>query len=109
MGKASYAEIITLPQAEYLDTFSGVQFYLIVNNVVKSLVGAAIEMTITGLERKVLSIGNGITVVNAGGGIFNIDAQVINLRPGNYTYEIKFTFADGSIKTYIEGTWKITR
>ena len=109
MGKASYAEIYNMPQAEYLDMFSGVQFTLVVNGLAKSLVGATIEMTIKGLEEQTLSIGNGITLVNAAAGVFNVDAQIITLRPGKYTHEIKFTFAGGIPKTYIEGTWIITR
>ena len=106
MGKASYAESYTMPVAESGDTFSGVQFTLTVGGSAKDLTDATIEMTVKGAGT--LSIGSGITVITALSGIFNIDAQVISYAANTYDYEIKFTFSDGTIKTYIEGTWTIT-
>ena len=104
---ASYAQTYTMPEHESGDTFSGVEFTLTVNDVVKDLTSATITMTIAGAGT--LLTGSGITITDATNGVFEIDEQVISYTPHTYDYEITFIFSDGSVKTYIEGTWKITR
>ena len=109
MGKASYAETINLPTAEYGDTFSGWERILEVNDVAKDLTGATIVLTLSDGGGSLTSVDSGgISITGDTSGKFTIDEQVITFIPRTYHYEIKFTFSDGSIKTYIEGTWKIT-
>ena len=109
MGKASYAETVTLPTAEKGDTFSGWARTLTVNGVAKDLTGAVIVLTLKGGYGSLTTVGSGgITITDAGNGIFEIDEQVINFAPRTHHYEITFTFSDGDVKTYIEGTWEIT-
>lgn len=107
MGKASYAETVTLPTAERGDTFSGYEITLTVNGSAKDLTDAVITLTLAGGYGE-LRTGNGITIITPASGVFQIDKQVINFAAKTHEYEIKFEFADGDIKTYIEGTWRIT-
>lgn len=53
------------------------------------------------------SVGsNGITIVNGVEGIFKINQQVIDIKGGNYIYDIEFN-DDGVIDTYIKGNFNI--
>ena len=109
MGKASYAETLNLPTAEYGDTFSGYQITLTVNGAAKDLTGATIVLTLADGYGTLTTVDSGgITLTTPASGIFTIDEQIITFSQRTYNYEIKFTFSDGSIKTYIEGTWQIT-
>lgn len=52
--------------------------------------------------------GGGITINDPTGGLWQIDKQIIDVKPGQYVYDIQFTFdPEGTpeIITYIEGTW----
>ena len=87
------------------DTFGGVQFELLVNGSARSLVGATIEMQVAG---ETLSSATGeIVISDAAGGKFNVKSQIIDFTPAVYPYEIIITFSDGSVKTYIDGNWRI--
>jgi hypothetical protein len=115
MGKASYATTIDLPTAEKGNTFSGWQRILKVDAVgagtftAKDLTGATITLILNKSGGSLSSAaGGGITIASGTTGTFTIDKQIITFSAGIYDYEITFTFADGSVKTYIEGTWKIT-
>ena len=109
MGKASYAETLILPTAEKGDTFSGYQITLTVNDVAKDLTDAVIVLTLkNGFGSLTTVDSGGLTITDATNGIFTIDEQVIDFVAKTHKYEITFTFSDGSVKTYIEGTWEIT-
>jgi hypothetical protein len=98
------------------DTFSSVQFEYIdsdTNNPV-DLTGAFIEIDFmykckTGtkvLEAK--SNGNGVDIIDSSNGIFILEAFTpITWSIGSYFWDVKVTFADGTKKTYIQGTVKI--
>ena len=98
------------------DTFSSVQFEYIdsdTNNPV-DLTGAFIEIDFmyrckTG--NKVLeanSNSNGVDVITPTDGRFVLEAFTpITWEIGTYFWDVKVTFADGSKKTYIQGTVKI--
>ena len=104
---ASYARIFTLPPAEKDDTWAGQEFVLYVNGVVKSLAGTSIVLTLDTGDTLTSAAGE-ITVTDAANGVFRIKSQVITFSAGVHKYEIKFNFADGSVKTYIKGHWTIT-
>lgn len=55
----------------------------------------------------VLSTGSGLAITNAVGGQFEVSKQTITLTPGKYQYTIKITYANGDIKSYIKGDWRI--
>lgn len=95
------------------DTFDGVDFTVTVNAAPLDLTGATITMTVKkdsckGQTVLTLTNGSGLTVTNAANGQFEIDEQIINLPADTYYYEITFTLADTSVKTYISGYWTIT-
>ena len=109
MGKASYAQTITIPTAERGDTFSGQSFTLTVNDSLVDLTGATITLTLAGGHGSLTTTDSGgITITDAAAGEFEIDEQVINFSARTHNVELKFILADGSIKTYGEGTWEIT-
>ena len=58
----------------------------------------------TGAVVKDITIGNGITIVNAVNGEFSIDAFDITFSAGVYFYDIPTVFSDDVIVTYIKGT-----
>ena len=98
------------------DTFSSVQFEYIdsdTNNPV-DLTGAFIEIDFmykckTGT--KVLeanSNSNWVDIIDSLNGIFLLEAFTpITWSVGSYFLDVKVTFADGTKKTYIQGTVKI--
>jgi hypothetical protein len=89
-------------------TFEKVEFILEVNKQRKSLVGASILMTLTYLTNTyTFSNGDGFTITNAEQGEFCFDKQLISLPAANYQHTIVFTFADGSVKQYLKGNWRI--
>jgi hypothetical protein len=49
----------------------------------------------------------GIEITDAENGTFAFKEQVINLPAKTYVYDVQFTFPDGKVKTYVEGTWTI--
>ena len=59
-----------------------------------------------GSKELIKTIGEGITVIDAVGGIFEIDAFILTVA-GEYHFDIKFTFPDGKVKTYIKGVLPI--
>ena len=96
------------------DTFKGLAF-----NMQNQTTSAPIDLTDSeikiqfrsgsniGTVQKELSIGSGITLVDAINGQFAIDAFVIDWRAGMNYYDIQITYPDGKVKTYIKGTLKI--
>ena len=105
------ADTYDFPDHESGDTFEGVTFTVLVNGVALNLTSATIVGTFNANGKKyTASTTNGeLTITNAAGGIFTFDKQIVSYCPATYSYEMVFTLSDGSVKTYIDGTWKITR
>lgn len=93
------------------DTWGGLQITIQVNSAPLNIAGATIKAEFvhkTCNKKYELSTTNGdITITNGAGGVFQFDPAVINWAAGQYTYDIEFTLAGGSVKTYIGGTWNI--
>tara|TARA_R110002126_G_scaffold149572_1_gene295577 strand:+ start:174 stop:527 length:354 start_codon:yes stop_codon:yes gene_type:complete len=96
------------------DTFNGVTFTLKegADKTPINLTGAAIlsqfrSKEVTGVIKQSFSIGSGITVTNATGGVFKIDSFVLGWETGTYFYDIQITFADSSVRTYVKGTLNV--
>lgn len=103
----------TIPNHLHGDTFKGTSFQVNVNSAPKNLSGTQITIEFrlakkTGNVKKSLSIGQGITVTNAAGGVFQIDPFAVQMPVGIYYYDIQFNDA-GVISTYVEGTWEIVQ
>jgi hypothetical protein len=95
------------------DTFEAVNFAVLKNTVALNLTGAVIKMQ---LKKEcggvaILSFTSvasaGLTITNAAGGLFRINKQIINIPEYNYLYDIEITFADGSVKTWVDGNFTI--
>ena len=58
------------------------------------------------------STGNGkMSIINPStNGIVELNKQVISFSSyGTFSYEMKFILSDGTITTFLAGTWTITR
>jgi len=93
------------------DTFNGVQFTVTVNSVAFDITDAEIKMSLRNKRGynivKAFSVGSGITIIDGAAGIFKLNAQIIDIEAADYLYDIQIKTADGVVKTYITGTWKI--
>jgi hypothetical protein len=107
------AKLYNFPNHESGDTFPGVTFTISVNSTPLDLSGADIVATfINSLSSDIsyiLSVSNGRLVIDDNDGIFSLSEQIIEFTPGLYGYEITFHLEDGTVKTYIQGTWKILK
>jgi hypothetical protein len=98
------------------DTFDEVAFSIKINNIVLDLTGAVIKMQLkksSDLTIALLSLTSvaaaGITITNATGGLFKINQQIIDIEVFNYAYDIQLTLASGVVKTYVSGTFSISK
>lgn len=95
------------------DTFEQVNFEVKINDVAVDLTDAVIRMQLRKQYGGVVGLSltsvddAGITIDDALNGLFSINRQVINIEPFNYLYDIEIEFADGTIKTWISGNFKI--
>lgn len=77
------------------------------------ITGATIETEFrfrckTGAVVKTITTASGITIENATSGIFVFDAFTpVTWEVDSYYYDVKVTFADGTIETYVQGIVKI--
>jgi hypothetical protein len=99
------------------DTFVGGVYTITKNGVAKDLTGAQITMTFLHKNRRsdndhVLQVGTGLTITNAASGIFEMDeipGADMDWISGDYYYDVQIIYADGEVKTPVEGTWKIVQ
>lgn len=96
------------------NTFDEVPFRIKINGVVADLTNAIIRMQLRKKPcdlKAVLSLTSvanaGITILDAVGGIFQINKQIIDVDIYNYVYDIQIKFGDGDYKTYIMGNFNI--
>jgi len=96
------------------DTFESVNFAMILNSVVLNLTGCTLRMQLRKEYGGVIFLSltsvasAGITITNAAGGLFRINRQIINIDAANYIYDIELIKADGTVKTYVSGSFSIT-
>jgi hypothetical protein len=104
----------TIPPALRGDTWPGIASITIqTSGVPVSLSGANIKMQLredidspVALE---LSTNNGgITITDPLNGVFQLPPQIIDVPFDTYNYDIQVTFPNGTVKTYLAGTWQIT-
>lgn len=96
------------------DTFRGVEFTLIDydTSVAIDLTGATIKCQFRykskrGALQADLSVGSGLTVTDATGGVVEINSiSPIDWAIGIYYYDLEVT-SGGEVKTYVGGTMKI--
>lgn len=77
------------------------------------LTGATIEMvfktSINSAAVKTLTINNGLKVVDAAGGVIQIDEFMVDLPASKYLYDIKISFNSGTVSTYVTGTFEVVQ
>ena len=96
------------------DTFNKVQFtYTDVTNSPMDLTGARIDIDFmykckTGTKvREASTATTGVDITSATDGIFELTSFICDWEIGIYFWDVRVTFADGTIKTYVQGTVKI--
>ena len=90
------------------DTFEAITFTIKENAVAIDLTGTSIKMDFrkksnTQTIQQSMSIGLGITIDNAIGGIFKLDAFINKWDAGEYIYDAEITFPNGLVRTYFKG------
>ena len=74
-----------------------------------NLVGADIDSWfVSGASNRQATIGNGITVINAANGVFEIDSFSLD-KAGVYEYDIQIEFPTGVRRTWIFGSITIIK
>jgi hypothetical protein len=93
------------------NTFNGVQLSFSSDdapiNLSKAFIQMQLKTSLNASSSKDFSNGNGITVTDAEGGVINIDKFLVDLAPARYLYDLKITFQDGTVRTYLTGTFDV--
>jgi hypothetical protein len=97
------------------NTFDGIEFTMEKDGTPIDLTGVDIKMELRITENdpkpiRTLNIGDEIEVISPTAGTFRIkDNWVVNIQADVYLYDIKFFFSTTKIKTYIKGTFTVTK
>jgi len=94
------------------DTFTGVQFEVLVNASPLILTGATIKMQIresySSSSKTEFSTTNGaLEITDAIAGKFIFKNQIVRVVPRKYVYDIQIALPSGELYTYIKGEWVI--
>jgi hypothetical protein len=95
------------------DTFDGVIFEILENNLPVDLTSAVINMdlrTSQAAETAAVRFStstNELEITDAVNGIFKFKEQIVNIAAATYYYDIEIIFASGRVKTWISGKWKM--
>ena len=109
------AQSYNFPSHRAGDTFPGVQFTLELNGSPLDLTGAQALMqlrrapNVRHVEAEYALTVSDAAQVGAPSGVIRFPAQIIDLPPHTYYYDIELRLADGTVKTYIHGQWPITQ
>lgn len=102
-----------LPDAVNGDTFLGCRFTITVNGSPLNLTSGSVEMVVlaNGAFHKFSTENGKMTIINPpDAGIVELNKQVIDINAyGVFNYKMIFKLSDGSIHTYLTGTWTISR
>ena len=93
------------------DTFESITFTIKEDGVVVDLTSVSIKMDFrrdspNGNIQQSMTIGSGLTVANAVGGVFRLDSFINDWDVGRYFYDTELTFpngGDGIVRTYFIG------
>jgi hypothetical protein len=61
------------------------------------------------MDRLLLTIGEGIQILNAALGVFKIPPRILPLTTGTYYWDLLVTLASGEVLPLLVGTLEITR
>jgi len=101
--------------AQYAGDTAGSQSFTITRNELPiDLTGAVVRMQVRECGRPIpiLSLssaagGTGIVIVDAPNGMIRVGYFRNPPAPGAYVYDLEVTFADGTVKTYLRGSYTI--
>jgi hypothetical protein len=103
------ADIFTynFPKARRGDTYNDVQFTVKMNGSAVNLVGAVIVMTVCNRALVVCNTfstaNNKLVIIDGINGVFSTALGIVSMPVGEYSYTIRITFVDTTVKTWIEG------
>lgn len=106
-------KIHNLPDIRRTTKWKGLKVTTTINGSPKDLSSTVIKCAFkkdgeNGRVVKTLTVGAGITKVDALAGIFTLDPFKVDFEAGMYYYDIKFIDDSGADpQIYIGGTWKI--
>lgn len=94
------------------DTIEAITFTITVNGDPLDLTGASAKMDLrknnVKQKRYTTAANDGLTIVSpATDGKLRFDKKIVDVPPNTYDYDIEITLANGDVKTYIAGNWKI--
>ena len=94
------------------DTSRSIKFTYSENSIPIDLTGATIKIEFKrssnfGRIVKTAIIGDGVTVTNAVGGVFEKDEFICNLDSADYYIVPTVTFSDGDIKTFVNAKMSV--
>lgn len=102
-----------IPDHRRGDTWDGISSIIITsNNQPIDLTSAVIKMQLredvdAPAVFTLTTTDSTIVVTNALQGTFTIPPILVDISFGKYLYDIQITFANGVVKTYVAGNWKI--
>ena len=108
------AETLNLPtQGEWIrgDTIEQLNFTVLINGAapIDTIAEVAIDLRRRGGRLyRYDSTGTGDSpIVIDGNGQFHIPEHILDIPGARYDYDIELTFTDGTVKTYVRGTWEL--
>ena len=100
--------------AQYAGDTAGAQSFNISRNGIPiNLTGAVVRMQVRECGRPIpvldLASNDGVSIVitDAESGMFRVGYYRNPPAPGSYVYDLEVTFPDGSVKTYLRGSYTI--
>ena len=101
-----------LPDGYKGDTYEGQQFTVSINGLAEDLTNYSIRCMFRSENKKGtvvrdISIGSGITLVDAVNGVFLMDQYNIDFDADMYFYDIEMTAPNGDVNTYVCGKIKV--
>tara|TARA_R110000851_G_scaffold333456_1_gene513408 strand:- start:2855 stop:3202 length:348 start_codon:yes stop_codon:yes gene_type:complete len=106
--------VYTFPPHYKGDTFNSFTFTIKENGVPIDLTGASVKIefkkkSIKGDIQASMTVGSGITIDDAEGGVLRLDSFINDWLPENYFYDTQITFANGIVNTYFKGVLTVNQ
>jgi hypothetical protein len=95
------------------DTWNGISSIIFSKDGIPlSLSGSQIDMQFrkdvdAPVTFELSTTNGGIVITDPSNGIIQIVPTLITMQYGTYQYDLEIILADGTVKTYMKGTWKI--
>lgn len=92
------------------DTWPGLSFTITVNEVPVDFTGCTVDMAFKRRSRLgklewLLSSETGAITVDDN--IITVTPRLLTLKPDSYVYDLQVTFSDGTVRTYVKGSFQV--